>query len=169
MKRFYDRVDSSAGRDACWPWLGCLGTGGYGVFWLRGRNHASHRVMWMLERGEIPAGMFVCHTCDNRRCCNPAHLWIGTSAENTADKVAKNRQARGAQTKPELRARGERQGLAVLTVALVRRIRRSGLTHAALARKLGVAVSNVRNVRTGFTWRHVPGEAKPWPALLARS
>lgn len=159
MKRFYKRVDSTAGADACWPWTGHRGVGGYGMFWLDRSNQAAHRVAWMLSTGKpIPGGMCVCHRCDNPPCCNPLHLWLGTNAENTADKVSKGRQACGADTKPHTRARGERQWLAKLTNAAVVEIRMAaarGTRTLELARKYQVDPCNIRRVVRGETWAHV--------------
>lgn len=62
---------------------------------VRGRMIKAHRAAWMAATGrEIAAGMCVLHKCDNPRCCNPAHLWLGTNPENTRDKVEKGRQYR---------------------------------------------------------------------------
>jgi hypothetical protein len=85
----------------CWEWQGAL-THGYGSFGLRGRTTSAPRAMWMLFCGPpddfatIPHGMDVCHTCDNRLCINPAHLWLGTRHENVLDAQRKGRLRGGA-------------------------------------------------------------------------
>lgn len=98
MDRFWSKV-AKAGANDCWPWLGSQQKPmGYGhwTWWdgERGRSTTAHRKAWQLTNGPIPEGMMVLHSCDNPPCCNPAHLWLGTHADNMADKVAKGRQSR---------------------------------------------------------------------------
>lgn len=64
---------------------------GYGMTSIRNKNIFAHRAAWIAWKGEIPKGMFVCHTCDNRLCINPDHLFLGTSKDNVQDMINKKR------------------------------------------------------------------------------
>lgn len=74
----------------CWEWLGARDPRGYGRFQAEGHKRA-HRAAWALFRGPIPAGLLVCHHCDNPPCCNPDHLFVGTMSDNIRDGYVKGR------------------------------------------------------------------------------
>jgi len=149
-KRFWQKVDIRGEAD-CWPWTGSRTRAGYGNMGIGRSNVYAHRFSWELHTGLlIPAGMFVCHSCDNPPCVNPAHLFLGTNADNNRDMREKGRASGG--------ARGERQHRAILTDDAVRDIRAriaAGEQNASIARAYGVDRSTISAVRTGKNWGHV--------------
>jgi hypothetical protein len=147
-KRFWTRLDMSGGPDACWPWTATRDKYGYGLIAVDGRYELTHRFSFALHYGPIPAGLDVCHRCDNRLCCNPRHLFLGTHSENRYDAVQKGRQARGIT-----------HGMAKITPEIVRAIRREhaqgGITYTALARRYGLSKGHTSSVVRRLCWRHI--------------
>jgi hypothetical protein len=93
MEKFWKKV-RRGGDDECWPWQAGTSKFGYGRFSFRAANWQAHRVAFTLTHGEVPAGMVVMHTCNNRLCCNPAHLQAGTQQDNIKHAVACGRTSR---------------------------------------------------------------------------
>lgn len=94
--RFWEKVERQ-GPDECWPWTGATRSG-YGALWIDGVLQRAHRVSWVLNVGPIPKGQHVLHRCDNPPCVNPTHLFLGSHADNMADKAAKGRVRSGSLT-----------------------------------------------------------------------
>ncbi len=111
-ERFWKFVNKK-NTDQCWNWLGSLNYNGYGKFTVNKKDVRSHRFSWVLHNAEIPYGMWVCHKCDNPRCVNPEHLFLGTPQDDANDRKRKNRQAKG-----------EKNGRAKLKLFQVRLIRK---------------------------------------------
>ncbi len=154
-ERFWKKVDKSG---ECWEWIGQLNMNGYGEFWLNGKIVKAHRYSYILhhpltinlwEHREI----CVCHKCDNPRCVNPAHLFLGSKADNSKDMVAKGRCRSGGNV------RGEINGNSKLTETQVREIRsryaEGGITQEDLGIEYGVSRGAIDHIINRRTWSHI--------------
>lgn len=142
--RFWEKVQVT---DGCWEWQAArtYGYGRIGAGGDKGPALLAHRVSWELHFGPIPAEMNVLHACDNPPCVNPGHLFLGSHADNVADKV---RKGRGADR--------ERHGMARLTSAQVREIRSAagdGQLLRVIAERYGLTESAVSMIARGLRWR----------------
>lgn len=137
-QRFWSKVEIV---DGCWEWNAAICSGGYGVF-RDGKMEGAHRVAFRLTFGEIPDGMHVLHHCDNPPCCNPAHLFLGTIADNNADKAQKGRAPRTI-------------GWAKLSDDQVRCVRArlgEGANQSVVAAEFGVSQSTVSRIANRRAW-----------------
>lgn len=141
MDRFWRKVDTTGGPDACWPWLASKQRAGYGHLYYRGRVTRANRVAWMLERGPIPDGIHVLHRCDSPGCVNPAHLFLGTHADNMADRSAKGRASR--RGNPRLTAD---------QVAAIRHRLTLGARGIDLAAEYGVHPATIKRIKARRAW-----------------
>jgi hypothetical protein len=139
------------GRDDCWLWTAGRDGAGYGAFNLsRDRVrmvYRASRIAYMLATGRDPGPLCVCHRCDNPRCVNPRHLFLGTHADNNADRDAKGR---------NVVVVGEQNGSAKLTEAQVIAIRKADDTERAIAARFAVGSSVINRIRNGKNWKHIP-------------
>lgn len=156
-ERFYQRHEPEP-NSGCWLWTGSVDSSGYGTF-RDGRVRGAHRVAWELHVGSIPAGLCVLHRCDNPSCVNPDHLFLGTRADNNADKMRKGRDRYAFGPNLAKGSPGVRNGRAKLDEDAVRRMRelweRGGLTLDDLGARFGVGASVAFRVVHRQSWRHV--------------
>lgn len=144
--------------NGCWNWTRAITSRGYGHFSLNGKIISAHRFAWELIYGPINDDLCVLHKCDNRRCVNPDHLWLGTKSENTLDASRKGR--RYIIPKSVMR-RGENHGLAKLTnsqaIEIYQRYDGQRGSIAKLAEEFGVCIQTVSNIVHGKGWKSVTG------------
>lgn len=162
IKRFWSKTKVSDRHEwngsPCIDWVAGKFDNGYGSFCLNKKDRGSHRVAFELTNGEIPDGLCVCHRCDRPECVNPDHLFLGTHAENNADKRKKGRQARGEQNG---RAKVTEENVRLIKLFLERHPAQIGCKGGQsnfLSRWFGVTIYTVANISRGATWKHITTE-----------
>jgi len=152
-ERFWAKVDKSG---ECWEWTGYLNPTGYGQIKWNGKAVASHRYSYVLHHPltidllEGHREIYVCHRCDNPKCVNPAHLFLGSQGDNMRDREEKGRGNH---------AKGEQKTTSKLTETQVREIRinyaNGGISYRQLALEYGVASSTINNIIHRKKWKHL--------------
>ena len=150
--RFWPKVAISSG-EGCWEWQAATDGKGYGVIGCGSANpggvYKAHRAAWMLTYGD-PGEKFVCHSCDNPSCVNPAHLFLGDALDNARDMAGKGRHGR------VVSPRSNRAKLTAAEVLEMRRLSDEGLTNSEIARRFPhVRTNTVSRAVRGLTWRNL--------------
>ncbi len=133
----YEKADSG-----CWEWTASNDGRGYGVVWYRGRLQKAHRAFYMESIGEIPDGMDLCHSCDNRACVNPAHMFVGSRLENMQDCVRKGRFPRGVHS--------HKTTIGPEKAALIREDPRS---YREISAHYGVSMGSITKIKKYGAWK----------------
>lgn len=145
--RFNASIDKSPNEKGCWIWTASKLKAGYGKIRNHYKHLLAHRVSYQINNGEIPPGMFVCHSCDNPSCVNPAHLFLGSRADNEADKVAKGRQIKG-----ESHHKSKLNDSEVLEI---RKRIKDGETCRGIAKIYNVDFTLISLIGRGKIWKHL--------------
>ena len=145
-ERFFQKVWAIE-PSGCWIWTACLSTAGYGKLGVEGKSEYAHRISWDIHFGPIPDDLWVLHRCDVPCCVNPAHLFLGTHADNVRD-----REEKGRGVPPQ--TQGSSNGNAKLTDDDVAEIRllRGVFLQREIAKAYGVSQVNVSAIQTGKSW-----------------
>lgn len=145
IKLYNERVVKKEG---CWDWLGIIDTNqGYAKVQFKRENISAHRLSWIIHYGDIPKDKQINHHCDNRKCTNPEHLYLGTQKQNEEDKLKRNRQAKGSIN-----------GSAKLNEYQVKEIKellREGKSQYFLSEKYNISYPTINNIKNEKSWRHV--------------
>ena len=151
VDRFLSKV-KVAGENDCWEYSGSLNSTGRGAFSIGRKNIKAHRFAYELANGKIPSGMCVCHHCDNGKCCNPKHLFLGTMKDNVADMIKKGRKViRFGENDPKHR-------LKELEVLEIVRLYKTGkVTQFKIADMFRINRSTVEGILRGDIWKRTTG------------
>jgi hypothetical protein len=147
LGRLIKKFDVGKLEEDCWEWRDWLDEDGYGYFRTYGKRVRAHRNMKQLELGKIlPTHQNVCHHCDNRKCVNPKHLFVGTTQDNTQDKMNKNRGFKGQQL-----------SFTKLSASKVIQIRNlfGKLTHKKIGILFGVSRSTISHINNKRSWAYL--------------
>ena len=159
IARFWAKVSRG---DGCWLWTASKRNKGYGAFAYKENGRVvqdrAHRTSYVIHKGEVPAGMLVLHTCDTPACVNPAHLFVGTNADNVADMMSKGRHVAGGTYRAGNYEKGELHHAARLNESDVRAIRariNAGESMGSVSRAMGLSIGHVHRIYHRKAWGHV--------------
>lgn len=149
IARFWSKVNIKS-ENECWEWQKFTTPLGYGMFGLNKKDwqprYFSHRVSYLLKDSSFDQSLFVCHKCDNPKCVNPNHLFLGTAKDNNLDKVSKNRQAKGRSSDNELIKINQE------IADEIRKLQKQGLTYKELCDKFNLAKSTISYIVNNKIW-----------------
>ncbi len=145
VERFWSKVKRTNSEE-CWEWIGTKEKDGYGVFKIKRKTYKSHRISWLISKKESIENKLVCHSCDNRGCVNPGHLWLGTNKENVEDMVRKNRQRQG--------ENHSNVKLSEKNIKEILDLYKSGYKQVDLCSKFGIGHAQLSRILSGEAWKN---------------
>ena len=151
INRFWDKVTISSNPNSCWNWIAGKSTAGYGLFGLSNSKKLiyAHRYSFELCYGIDPVTKCVCHHCDNPACCNPYHLFLGSSKDNSQDMVKKGRCKSTALL-------GTKNSCNRYSEETVHEVRNRAKSYKYLQNKYGISISHIKQIRRGSCWGWLP-------------
>jgi hypothetical protein len=142
FNQLYKKVDSG-----CWEWSGTIGNTGYGYQNFNGKLWLAHRYSYFIHFGELNSKLFVCHKCDNRKCVNPEHLFLGSAADNINDMVIKKRHRFG-----ERKSAAKLKDMDIENIKKLYRVH--GLFHREIAFIYSVSTRLIGDIVNNKRWTH---------------
>jgi hypothetical protein len=141
----------------CWLWIASVAGLGYGQIKIPGQRRQiyAHRLSYLLHVGEIPEGLVICHRCDVPRCVNPAHLFIGTGADNQQDMTAKGRGTGGRKMPVHSGIKNSQARLTERNVREIRKLIKLGLSHRKIGQLFGVTGAQIGHIAHGRAWSYL--------------
>lgn len=156
LREEFERRVKPASDDECWAWQGSVYSTGYGILKHAGKRYGAHRLAYQFAKGEIPTGLHVCHHCDNPRCVNPRHLFLGSIRDNLLDAVKKGRHSHGERHPDSKFTEDDIQFIrANYRKGLPLRGKKCEFSCAGLSRRYGVSCATMWDIINRRTWKHV--------------
>ncbi len=145
-RTFFNRIRKQ--KNGCWHFVGALNKGGYGVLGFYGSLYMAHRFSFLIHNGYLPSQLLICHKCDNRKCVNPKHLFMGTHQDNATDRDNKGRgNIQG--------ILGVHAGNTKVTESIVKRIRASKASRKDLGIKYNISQPALSQIINRKSWKYV--------------
>jgi predicted XRE-type DNA-binding protein len=145
-ERFFNKVNKT---HSCWEWTAGKDRYGYGSIRINNKVLRTHRVSYQLHYGDFDIALFVCHKCDNKKCVNPEHLFLGTHQDNMTDKVNKGKQ-------PNLIGKNNpNTKLTEDNVIQIKKLLFVGMKQREIAQKYNVSQNQISQIKNNKAWKHI--------------
>lgn len=140
LKKYFERHVIK--QEGCWSWNGKIPGGGYPMMIYDYVQTNAHRISYLIHKGEIPEKIWVLHSCDNKICTNPNHLFLGTPKDNTLDKIKKGRD-------------NSKRKLTIEQVTRIKELLQLGVNMARIARDFNISYGAIRSIKISNTWKWI--------------